>query len=66
MQGHDRRRAQDVVVRVPARERPCRAEGLDALSPLDAGDRMRATGRVTGPGEVTVCVAETYALEKLD
>lgn len=55
-----------VVVRVPARERPCRAEGLDALSSLGPGDRMRATGRVTGPGEVTVCVAERHALVKLD
>lgn len=55
-----------VVVRVPARERRCPAEGLDALSALSPGDRMRASGRVTEAREVTVCEEATHFLEKLD
>lgn len=55
-----------VDVRVPARERRCPAQGLDVLSALGPGDRLRASGRVTGSREVTVCEEATHFLEELD
>lgn len=54
----------DVLVRIPARERLCEARGLDVFPSLDAGDRVRARGRVTAPGKLSVCADETHFLER--
>lgn len=53
-----------VVVRVPARERRCPAEGLDLFTSLGPGDSLRVVGRVTGSGEVTVCADPSHVLAK--
>lgn len=55
-----------VVIRIPARERVCRAEGLDVFSSLVEGDSIRISGRVTGEREVTVCVEDTHFLSRAD
>ena len=55
-----------VLVRVPARERPCRAQGLGVFPSIAPSDSIRVIGRATGPGELTVCVEETHVLEKLE
>lgn len=54
-----------VLVRIPAGERLCRAQGLGVFMSIAAGDSVRAVGRVTRPGEVTVCASESHLLEKL-
>lgn len=51
-----------VLIRIPARERLCQARGLGAFSTIVAGDSVRVLGRVTRPGEVTVCAAESHLL----
>lgn len=53
-----------VLVRIPARERLCRAEGLDLLHSMEEGGHVRVLGRVTGPRELVVCEAEAHFLER--
>lgn len=53
-----------VVVRIPARERICEAQGLGTFSMLEAGDDIRLLGRVTGERDVTVCGDASHFLEK--
>lgn len=55
-----------VLIRIPARERLCRAQGLGVFPSLVPGDSVRVMGRVTAPREVTVCVEETHLLERID
>ncbi|QKT03007.1 hypothetical protein HUS23_03880 [Ectothiorhodospiraceae bacterium 2226] len=54
-----------VLIRIPAREQLCQAQGLGVFSSLASGDSVRLTGRVTRPKELTVCVEETHFLEKV-
>lgn len=61
---HTERHGQ-VLVRIPAGERLCNAQGLGVFTSLASGDSVRAVGRVTRPGEVTVCVEESHLLQKL-
>lgn len=55
-----------VLVRVPARERLCAAQGLELFHLLESGDSVRVRGRVSGSQELLVCVEETHFLERLD
>jgi hypothetical protein len=55
-----------VVVRIPARERLCRARGLDAFFGLRPGDVIRASGIVTGPRDARVCDSPDHFLEEGD
>lgn len=55
-----------VLVRIPAGERLCRAQGLGVFMSIASGDSVRAVGRVTRPRELTVCAAESHLLEKLE
>lgn len=54
-----------VLIRIPARERVCQAQGLGVFSSVASGDSVRLMGRVTRPKEVTVCVEEDHFLEKV-
>lgn len=56
----------EVLVRIPAGERVCAAQGLDVFSSVVDGDSLWISGRVTGQGEVTVCVDSTHFLRKAD
>lgn len=55
-----------VTLHVPARTNLCRARGLGLFDQLRPGDRVRATGTVTGNAEVTVCVDPSQRLERAD
>lgn len=55
-----------VLVRIPARERLCRAAGLEVFHSLARGDSVRVSGRVTRSTEITVCTEETHSLEKVE
>lgn len=55
-----------IVVRVPAGERICEAQGLGVFLLLEAGERIRAVGRVNGSGDVTVCASADHSLAKLE
>jgi hypothetical protein len=56
----------EIVILVPARERTCQASGLNRFASVQAADRIRVRGSVTGSRELTVCVEETHFLELLD
>lgn len=55
-----------VTIHIPARERLCQAQGLALFQALRAGDRIRATGTVTGTRDVMVCVKTTHSLQKIE
>lgn len=55
-----------VTVHIPARTNLCRAQGLELLPELRAGDRLRVEGLATGPGNVTVCQEPTHSLQRID
>ena len=54
-----------VTVHLPARWNLCKAQHVVELSTLAAGDRIRATGTATGPGDITVCEQPSHRLLRL-
>lgn len=52
-----------VLVRIPARERVCEARGRAAFDSLEVEQSVRLRGRVTAPGELTVCADPSHFLE---
>lgn len=56
----------DVVIHIPARERLCRASGLEAFYRLRSGDSIRASGTVTALHDITVCAAESHFLRDIE
>ncbi|RNF82066.1 hypothetical protein EER27_15570 [Lysobacter psychrotolerans] len=55
-----------VTVHLPARRNLCKAQGMDLLDTLQAGDRLRVDGTATGPGEVSVCLEASHRLQRAD
>ncbi len=53
-----------VLVRIPARERVCEARGRATFDSLEVDEGVRVRGRVTAPGELTVCADRSHLLER--
>jgi hypothetical protein len=54
-----------VNVQLPARWNLCKAQPPDGVQALKPGDRVRAVGEVTAPGEMVVCAQPQHRLRKL-
>ncbi|GAB6194792.1 hypothetical protein [Lysobacter xanthus] len=55
----------DVRVQLPARWNLCKAAPVEGVQGFAAGDRVRATGTVNAPGEITVCERAEHRLVRL-
>lgn len=55
----------EVTIHIPARERICKATGLELFASITSGDSVAVNGRVTGPRAVTVCEDEAHFLEQM-
>ena len=55
-----------ITVHLPARRNLCKAQGLDLMDELKAGDRVRVEGLATGSAEIRLCQDAADRLQRIE